>query len=368
MIKKIVLTGGPGTGKTTVLEKIKEVYSLQGYRVIIIDETATYLILKGIKPFGDEAIDIVDFQELVMRMQLAKEEVFEKAAKMMGEENVIIVYDRGTIDNSAYINASQFQEVLTRLNNVKSFADLMNNYDLIIDLVGRRDFYTLENNEARSEDPDTALELGNNTLKSWIGHSKVKIVMPKDTMDEKVKEVLNIINELLNEKQVKRQDKYSVDLSKTNLNEVINNGRSMHILQTYLQSEEKTEKRIRKVEFNGCVSYSFSVYHILDDGSRVIVSEKEIDQKVYEQLLEFGDLNRETLGKTRYYFAFNGQYFSLDVFDNGSDVGVLEINISDGEVVSIPLFIKVINNVTNDPNFYNRNIALKAGKELKKEI
>ena len=79
MVKKIVLTGGPSSGKTSVLEKIDQIYSAQGYRVILVDETATYLINKGIKPFGEGKIDLVDFQELVMKMQLAKEDVIERA-------------------------------------------------------------------------------------------------------------------------------------------------------------------------------------------------------------------------------------------------------------------------------------------------
>lgn len=41
MVKKIVLTGGPSTGKTTILERIKKVYSQQDYKVIIVEETAT---------------------------------------------------------------------------------------------------------------------------------------------------------------------------------------------------------------------------------------------------------------------------------------------------------------------------------------
>lgn len=367
MIKRIVFTGGPGTGKTTVLDKLKSVYEPLGYRVIVIDETATYFILKGIKPFGENALDLVDFQELVMRLQLSKEEIFDRAAQMMGEDaKVLIVYDRGAIDNCAYMSKEQFEEVMARLNYVKSFSDLMNHYDAVINLVGRKDFYTLENNAARSEDADYALELGANTLKGWLGHSKVNIVLPKDTMDEKVNEVLNIINRVLEEKPVKRQDKYSVDLKNTDLNKIINNSRAVAIEQTYLQSGEKTEKRIRRTELNNSVSYYFSVYRIMEDGSRVIISEKNIDEKVYEQLMDIKDDNYETIRKVRYYFSDNGTYFALDVFENMSDVGILEINVGEHDVVEIPDYVSVMENVTNNKDYYNKNIARKNGKELKK--
>ena len=165
MVKKIVFTGGPSSGKTTVIEKVKQVYTSQGYKVLVVDETATYLINMGIKPFGENPIKMIDFQELVLKLQLAKEAIVERAVAMKDDENVLIIYDRGVIDNSAYVNENEFKEVMTRLNYVSSFAELMNRYDLVIDLVGRKDFYTLENNSARSEDVDKAMELGRTTLK-----------------------------------------------------------------------------------------------------------------------------------------------------------------------------------------------------------
>lgn len=366
MVKRIVFTGGPGSGKTTVIEKVKHVYSSQGYKVIVIDETATYLINMGIKPFGEDAIDMVDFQELVLKMQLAKEDVIDRATTMLPEQNIIIVYDRGAIDNSAYVNEEEFKEVMARLNRERSFADLMNKYDLVINLVGRKDFYTTENNSARSEDADRALQLGETTLRSWMGHKRLKIVLPKDEMDEKINEVLNIINDALHMKQVKRQEKYAVDLTKTNLDKIIRRGRAMHISQTYLEGEPHIEKRLRKIEFQDSISYLFSVYKVLPDGTKLCVSEKNLSEKEYDAFMEYRDNGYETIQKIRYYFDYEGQYFSLDVFDGKSDVGILEINVDEKDKVVVPDFVCILDKVTDDLNFYNRNIAKKSGKELKK--
>ncbi len=367
MIKKVVLTGGPGTGKTRVLEKITQVYEPLGYKVIVIDETATYLILHGIRPFGEGAINMVDFQELVLRLQLAKESIFERATEMLPKDTkVLIVYDRGTIDNCAYVNQREFSEVLSRLETNQNLADLMDHYDLVINLVGRKDFYTKENNAARSEDVNAALELGETTLKGWLGHSKVKIVLPKDTIEEKINEVLNLINEALSEKQVKRQEKYAVDLSSTDMTRIYENGRAVRITQTYLQSPANVEKRLRKIDFNDCTSYYFGIFKTLDDGTKTQVSEKKIDKSVYEELLDFQDESYNPITKTRYYFADDGQYFSLDVFDDAADIGILEVNISDGAHPTIPPYISVLENVTQNANYYNKNIALKTGKRLEK--
>lgn len=365
MIKRIVLTGGPSSGKTSVLGKIKQVYEQQGYRVVLIDETATYLIEKGIRPFGEKAMDLVDFQEIVMRMQLAKEEIFDRAIELLKEENVLIIYDRGAIDNSAYINAEQFEEVLARLNHVKTFAELMNKYDLVINLVGSKDFYTTENNEARSEDVENAMKLGENTLKAWMGHSKIKIVLPKPTMDEKINEVLNFINELLNKKQVKRQEKFIVDLSQTDLEKVKVESQVMQIEQSYLQSDETVEKRLRKVTFKNCISYYFSTYKRLENNERVIVSEKEIDEKVYEQLMSFKDDNFDTIHKMRYYFNYRGQYLYLDIFENNEELGMLEANVGENESVILPDHIVAIEKVSNNEKFYNKNLAMNQERKQK---
>lgn len=366
MVKRIVLTGGPGSGKTSVLEKIKQVYAGEGYKVIVVPETATELMNNGIT-FKDGSISLLDFQELVMRLQLAKEEVVDRAIELTNTEKIIVVYDRGTIDNTAYINKDEFEEVMTRLNHVKSFAELMDKYDLVINLVGREDFYTTANNAARSESASEAMKLGDATLKCWLGHKKVKIVLPKDTMEEKTSEVLNTINELLKEKQVKRQEKYSVDLEKTDLGYIRSNGKMMQIEQTYLTSEPDVEKRLRKVSFNDCISYVFSVFRVLEDGSKVIVSEKQISRKLYDSLLEFRDNRYETIRKIRYYFSFQGEYFNLDVFEDQKDVGILEINVGEDEDIVIPDFVAVMEQVSNNEMYFNKHIAKKVGPSLEKK-
>ena len=52
MYKKIVLTGGPCSGKTTSIQKIEEEFTQLGYKVIIVPEAAPILINSGIRPFG----------------------------------------------------------------------------------------------------------------------------------------------------------------------------------------------------------------------------------------------------------------------------------------------------------------------------
>ena len=209
---------------------------------------------------------------MVLRLQLTKEDLVDRTIDYSSKEDILIVYDRGTLDNCAYISKEEFDQILERLSNIKSYSDLINKYDLVINLVGSKEFYTTENNKARSESVQEALELGNRTLNSWVGHKNLKIVKPKDTIGEKINEVLNIINFELKKNRVKRQEKYSVDLNNTNLEYVLNNSKCSCIEQVYLESDKDIEKRLRKIEFNDSISYIFSVFKIVDGKKELLKS------------------------------------------------------------------------------------------------
>lgn len=363
MVYKVVLTGGPGSGKTSVKDGIIKHFSVQGYQVLFVSETASELINGGVKCFGNNSLNVVDFQEYVMKLQLLKEQIYIDAASKLGGD-VIVIYDRGTIDNFAYMSEDEGHEIINRVLEGKTKVDLLNNYDLVIVLQSSKDFYTTENNKARSEDVNEALELGKRTLNSWVGHKKLKIVGPKDTLHEKINEVLNLINELLEKTQVKRQEKYLISLRESDIDKVIDISRVQQIKQTYLLSDDKTEKRLRQVIFDNDVSYYYSVFKLLEDGSKIIVSEKKISEEEYNNLLEFKDENLKDIKKIRYYFTDDLEYFNLDIFDDNSEYGLLEINTQ--SEVRIPKYLKVIENVTNNQDYSNRFLAREIG--IKREF
>ena len=235
----------------------------------------------------------------------------------------------------------------------------MDKYDLVINLVGCKEFYTTDNNAARSEDSDTALKLGEVTLRGWLGHKNIRIVYPKETLDEKISEVLNIINETLSLKQIKRQEKYLVDLKNSDIESISSKSTVFDIVQTYLMSSEGEERRLRKVILGEDISYYFSVFKVSETGKKTIVSEKKIERKIYDSLLEFRDKTREDIVKKRYYFVSDGEYLHLDIFDGDDEIGILEINVNRGFRMHIPNELKVIDKVSGNKEYSNRNLAKK---------
>ena len=75
-ITKVVLTGGPAAGKTTLVSRVlKEFKQEDGWHVITIPETATELISGfGIKPF-DNCMSMLQFQDFVVGDQIHKEKL-----------------------------------------------------------------------------------------------------------------------------------------------------------------------------------------------------------------------------------------------------------------------------------------------------
>lgn len=105
-IAKIVITGGPCGGKSTAMSWIQSHFTKLGYRVLFVPETATELITGGVAPWTCGTN--LDYQKCQMQLQLAKEKIFAQGAAAMDAEKILIVCDRGALDNKAYMTDLDF--------------------------------------------------------------------------------------------------------------------------------------------------------------------------------------------------------------------------------------------------------------------
>ena len=113
LVAKICLTGGPCGGKSTALAKIEKELTDMGYKVLIINEVATRIINSGIKPFGDDSISMLDFEEIMLKEQLTEEECYEKVAKLI-DRKCVILCDRGIFDIKSFISDEEFDSLLNK--------------------------------------------------------------------------------------------------------------------------------------------------------------------------------------------------------------------------------------------------------------
>lgn len=109
-IHKIVITGGPCAGKSTALSWIQNAFTQRGYTVLFVPETATELITGGVAPWTCGTN--LDYQKCQMKLQMEKERLFMQAAHTMDASKILIVCDRGAMDNCAYMTQEEFAQVL----------------------------------------------------------------------------------------------------------------------------------------------------------------------------------------------------------------------------------------------------------------
>ncbi len=202
LVAKIVLTGGPCAGKTTTISRIEEHLNEKGYHVLVLNECATELIKGGIRPFGENALSVYNFQNEVLNLQVYKEKRYQDIIDKFDDSvKCILVSDRGVIDNKAYLGQELFDKLLEQ-NNVKE-EDMLNEYDLVIHMItvasDIKNNYSNSTNTARFEDADEAIDLDKRTSDAWSKHPNMKVVPVTEILNDKIDIVLKHVDDLIEE-------------------------------------------------------------------------------------------------------------------------------------------------------------------------
>ncbi len=129
------------------------------------------------------------------------------------------------------------------------------------------------------------------------------------------------------------------------------------IVQTYLLSPDNSTRRVRKIETEDKTTFIFTE-KIRISSLSAFEDERELTKEEYDKLLLEADPDRTPIGKTRYAFPFVNHIIEIDVYPFWSDRAILEIELStEGEKYSIPSFISVIKNVSDDSRYKNARLA-----------
>lgn len=359
-ITKIVITGGPCAGKSTAMSWIQKEFTKKGYVVLFIPETATELILGGVAPWTLDKNK--NFQKSVFKLQIQKEKVFEEAAqKVFGSDKVLIVCDRGTIDGKAYhANELEYLQNLKEIGYTHTL--LRDDYDAVFHLVtaakGAEEFYTLENNAARTETVEEAIEKDNKILSAWTGHPHLRIIDNSTDFKEKLVRLMKEISAFLGEPEpYEIERKFLIEYPDIKALESNANCHRVEILQTYLKCGDGEEMRVRQRGENGEYTYTLTTKKKISDVKR-IEKEKRIDEKEYLNLLMNADPQRKQIRKVRYCLVNKTQYFEIDIYPEWKDKAILEIELNDeNEKIVFPKEVKVIKEVTSDPDYFNYALA-----------
>jgi len=148
-------------------------------RLTRVPETATLLLGGGVN-FAELTSEAAErFQENLLHTMLKIEDVFFDLAAATEDRNVLVICDRGTMDASAFITREQWESILQRagLDEVE-IRD--NRYNQVVHMVsaakGAEEFYTIEDNIARTEGLEEARVRDTRAAEAWVGHPYVDVI------------------------------------------------------------------------------------------------------------------------------------------------------------------------------------------------
>ena len=233
-------------------------------------------------------------------------------------------------------------------------------YDAVLHLVsaadGAEQFYTTANNAERTEGLELAREVDKKVIQAWSEHPHLRVINNHENFDTKINRVIQEISNILEiPQQIVEERKYIVRLT-----EDIPDSIESEIIQTYLTSDPRSEVRLRRRTLNGVSVNVRTTKKTLANNAQV-VTERQIDNNLYESLMRQADPYRQSIHKIRKTFIWRGQFFELDTYLSPMrNLQILETKgIVDHEDVNFPPFIEVVEDITGKTEYYNYNLALR---------
>lgn len=194
-LPKIILTGGPCSGKSSAMSALREEFAGVLH---CVPEVATIVIAQvGIRPPFDDRFALRRFQQTIYRVQHSFEEASEIHAGRENKKGMLL--DRGSVDNAAYLpeGLDEFERICRTERGYE-----YSRYDLVIYLeVPSEEIFERNraNNPARTETYAQAKALGDRIKKVWRGHPRFIVVSDHPTWEEKLGVVRAAIHGILDD-------------------------------------------------------------------------------------------------------------------------------------------------------------------------
>ena len=296
-----------------------------------------------------------------MKLQIEKEKIFEQAALTMDSDKILIICDRGVMDNKAYMKKDEFEQVLKEVN--ANEVELRDGYDAVFHLVtaakGAEQFYTTINNTARTETPEQAVLLDDKIISAWTGHPHFRVIDNSYDFETKIRKLITEILGFLGEPEpLEIERKYLIEYPDLNMLENMDNCEKVEIIQTYLHSTEQNQQiRLRQRGIDGHYVYFQTIKKEITPVKRIEI-ENRLTKDEYLKLLMSADTSKRQIRKNRYCLTYKNQYFEIDVFPFWNDKALMEIELSDeNSPIIFPDFIKIIREVTAESEYKNSSLA-----------
>jgi len=357
---KFILTGGPCGGKTTAIARLSSFLRERGFEVIACAEVYTILASNGMSFdfYSTEGMDAV-IQNSVLDVQLSLEDSLEKVLKARGKPAVLLC-DRGPMDGKAYLSDEKWKKILNGRGATE--AELRDTrYNAVFHMVtaadGASKFYTLENNQARTETPEQALDLDRRTQKCWLGHAHMYVLDNSTDFESKLQRLVNIVSSLVG---------LPTNLSRCSAKYLLQNRPNTALFPNDVDFHRFEVEKVYLIVQDGVGSgsYSFirkrtkvdedgekqgSIYQLTDvmkrDGE-VFETKRIISAREYNASFRSRDLSRHIVRQERISFLYKLQSFTIHSYDTPSPGlcilhAQVETNDNEDPVVDLPDFLDI---------------------------
>ena len=378
---KFILTGGPCAGKTTSIARLSSFLRERGFEVICSAEAYTILASNGMSLdfYSTEGMDTV-IQNSVLDVQISLEDSIEKVLRARGKPAVMLC-DRGLMDGKAYLSDEKWNDIIEKRGF--SEADLRDKrYNACFHLVtaadGAESFYTLENNQARSETPEQAIDLDRRTQKCWLGHAHMYVIDNRTTFEAKLQRLVQIVSKLvgLPSQLTKSSAKYLLGQRPKTASFPKNvDFYTFEVEKVYLVVQDKDDDDaysfIRKrttVDKSG--ERKGSIYQLTDvirRGGQHFETKRIISAREYNASYRKRDMSRHIVRQERISFLYKLQSFTIHIYQSPSPgLSLLHAQVECGDdddddndnddnvpVVELPNFLEIDRQLrSKDENAY----------------
>ena len=189
--KRIVLTGGPGGGKTTALDLIRREFS---GKIATVPEAATMIFSGGIERSNNNQV-LKAQQTAIFYLQKHLENI-QRATF----EHSIILCDRGSLDGLAYWPDGPDEFFKTMNTNLE---DELARYDAVIffESAAKSGESIKSNNPIRNESENSAIILDDKLQAIWSQHPNFNLINSDESFINKVMFGITTIQKIIEQYQ-----------------------------------------------------------------------------------------------------------------------------------------------------------------------
>ncbi|XP_035226338.1 TRPL translocation defect protein 14-like isoform X2 [Stegodyphus dumicola] len=373
-VYRLVLTGGPCSGKTTGQARLCTFFENLGWKVYRVPEAATVLLNGGVRFPDLTPSDAEKFQENLLKTMMAMEETYFSLAATCNR-NCLVICDRGTMDAAAFIPKDVWDKMLSANGwNPVQLRD--NRYNQVVHLItaanGAEEFYNIEDNSCRTEGIELARTRDLRAAEAWIGHPYIDVIDNSTDFDTKLRRLIASVCRRIG---IDTGDRLATNSHK--LKFLVGNlaqdsefppFQDFEVVHDYLvTSHPRIQSRLRKRGQNGNWSYMHTQRRC-DVNTQVIEVKRQITHRDYVNMLAQRDDKHYTVYKLRRCFMLNNMYMQMDIYKSPchprcDGLILLETytTLKGNELIGrLSPFLNVVKEVTGDPSYSMFNLSLKS--------